>query len=447
MKRVAVVGLGHRAGKFIDDLLTRHRATAALAAFCDLSAIRMSAQNERLRSVHGVPAVPAYAPDRFEEMVRRERIDLVIVATIDSEHDGYIVRGLEAGCRVVTEKPMTVDARKCARILAAARGREDRLKVAFNYRWAPPNVTVRALLADGVVGTVRSVLLEWLLDVRHGADYFRRWHSDKQASGGLLVHKATHHFDLVNWWTDSIPERVYAAGGLKFYGQENAVARGDAALTRYDRYTGEPLAAGDPFRLDLQENARFKALYLDAERETGYIRDRNVFRPGITIEDDVSVVVRYRGGMTLSYVLNAFSPREGMRVMFNGDRGRLEYVLFAKSSGEAAENDEGAAAGKSEADGRVSVRVFPHFAPAYEVPVTVAGGGHWGGDPLLFAHLFSAEGWAEDDRWRCGAGPEQGAASMLVGVAGNQSLREDRPVAIDELLPLRPAARRLSELP
>lgn len=67
---------------------------------------------------------------------------------------------------------------------------------------------------------------EWLLNTEHGADYFRRWHRDKRNSGGLLVHKSTHHFDLVNFWLNSEPETVYAQGDLRFYGKANAEERG-----------------------------------------------------------------------------------------------------------------------------------------------------------------------------------------------------------------------------
>lgn len=451
MKRLAIVGLGHRAGRFVDELVERHRAQVELAGFCDLSAVRIAAQNGRLRERHGLPPVPAYPPERFEEMLRKERADAVLVATVDSEHDGYIVRALAAGCRVVTEKPMTIDAEKCRRILAASAGDPGRLRVAFNYRWAPPNAAVKSLLSSGVIGRVRGVLLEWLLDVRHGADYFRRWHSDKELSGGLLVHKATHHFDLVNWWTDAVPESVYAVGGLAFYGRENAVLRGDGALAAYPRYTGEPRAAGDPFRIDLAADEWFRQFYLAAEKETGYIRDRNVFRDGITIEDNLNAIVRYRGGMVLSYVLNAFSSREGMRAVFNGDRGRLEYYLFAKSNGSRAETDEGFAAGSRAAAAEpplptesVLVRVYPHFAPAYTVPVGPGAGGHWGGDPLMIRHLFGEDGAA--DPLNRMAGPEQGAASLLVGVAGNLSMTENRPVDLSSLVPLKAGATRLSEL-
>src|SRR5437763_392954 len=69
---------------------------------------------------------------------------------------------------------------------------------------------------------VVSVDFHECLDTSHGADYFRRWHRLKQNSGTLLVHKASHHFDLANWWLDSMPMEVTAFGDLKFYGHNNS---------------------------------------------------------------------------------------------------------------------------------------------------------------------------------------------------------------------------------
>ena len=83
-----------------------------------------------------------------------------------------------------------------------------------------------------------------MLDTKHGADYFRRWHRDKAHSGGLLVHKASHHFDLVNWWIQSAPTRVFASGGLRFYGDvssgravhaSDTVAAGAVRVSRVPR--------------------------------------------------------------------------------------------------------------------------------------------------------------------------------------------------------------------
>lgn len=451
-KRFAFVGLGHRAGNFLAELAGRYARDADIVGFCDLSRVRMDTQARWLAERFGTPPVPGYGTADFDRMVREQQPTVVVVTTIDAQHHDYIVRALELGCDVITEKPMTTDADKCRLILAAAaRHPARRISVAFNYRWAPPNTKVRELLAAGTIGTVRSVNLEWLLDVKHGADYFRRWHSEKSASGGLLVHKATHHFDLVNWWLDAVPETVCAMGGLMFYGRDNAIARGEAERTVYPRYTGEAAAAADPFRLDLAANDRFKALYLAAEDETGYIRDRNVFRAGIDIEDNISVLVRYRGGALLTYTLNAFSSREGMRVAFNGDRGRLEYYLFEKSNPGKRENDEGLAepaerngAAPRHATERAFIRVYPHFAAPYDVEVKLGPGGHWGGDEPMWRHFFSAQPPADD--FGRDAGPEAGAASILVGVAANRSLAQAAGVRLDELIALAPGVRALSGL-
>ena len=77
-------------------------------------------------------------------------------------------------------------------------GRE--VVITFNYRYSPRNSALRQVIQDGTIGEVTSIDFSWVLDTKHGADYFRRWHREKKNSGGLLIHKASHHFDLVNWW-------------------------------------------------------------------------------------------------------------------------------------------------------------------------------------------------------------------------------------------------------
>ena len=283
--RYAFVGTGSGAISFMEPLVTTYRENNELVALCDLSPARMAYYNELLAGEWDYHAVPAYPADRFDEMLRTTKPDTVFVCTTDATHHEYIVRSLHAGCDVITEKPLTIDVEKCRAILEAVRVTGRRLRVAFNYRWAPFRTKVKELIASGVIGRVHSVNLEYLLDTNHGADYFRRWHARADQSGTLLVHKSTHHFDLVNWWLDAIPQQVFAYGDLVFYGKQNAINRGDAALTHYDRYTNEPAAANDPFRLDLNESEPFRKLYLAAEPDSGYLRDRNVFRDGITIQD------------------------------------------------------------------------------------------------------------------------------------------------------------------
>ncbi|MFF8934373.1 hypothetical protein ACF08O_06445 [Streptomyces paradoxus] len=101
---------------------------------------------------------------------------------------------------------------------------------------------------------------------------------------------------------------LYAHGGLFFYGDEAGTRRG---LARdYPRAHGSP-AADDPFAVRMADSPLLTALYLDAEASEGYHRDQNVFGPGVTIEDDMAVLVRYVSGTTLTYHLTAYAAWEG----------------------------------------------------------------------------------------------------------------------------------------
>ena len=441
-KRYVLVGTGVRARNFIYPLVENYREDGELVGLCDLSPTRMAYYNEQLAGQLHFHAVPTYAAKDFEKMIKEQRADCVIVTSKDSTHHDFIVRALRQGCDAITEKPMTVDAEKTRQILDVVAQTGRKVQVAFNYRWSAHRTKVRELLMADTVGRITSVNVEYLLNTNHGADYYRRWHATMADSGGLLVHKSTHHFDLVNWWIDAIPEQVFAFGRLDFYGKANAIARGDQALTTYPRYTGEPKAANDPFNLDMSGIESYKALYLNAEADSGYIRDRNVFREGIDIYDNMSVLVRYRTGVQLNYSLVCFSSREGMRVTITGDRGRIEYSEFQPTH--ILKNGEKEPEPSADDKGYETIRVYPLFKPSYEVPVTKLTGGHDGSDPILSEQMFSSKPPADPFNRR--AGHEQGAASILIGIAANQSIASNQPVNVSDLARLKPEAKHLSEL-
>ncbi|WP_329009499.1 Gfo/Idh/MocA family oxidoreductase [Micromonospora rifamycinica] len=433
-RRHALVGTGARAEMFVRALVTEHADTARLVAFADVNQTRMDAHNRWLAEL-GHPAVPTYRADDFTAMLARERVDVVLVTSVDVTHDEYIVAALRAGCDVVTEKPMTVDAARCRRILDAVAETGRRVTVAFNYRYNPLHEQVRRLLADGAVGEIGSVHFEWLLDVRHGADYFRRWHRDKASSGGLMVHKASHHFDLVNWWLDATPVEVYAAGRLFFYGDGG---RRHGYARDYDRAHDSPAAADDPFALRLAEHPRLRELYLDAEDEDGYHRDQNVFAPGVTIEDDMAVLARYSTGATMTYHLTAYAPWEGYRVMVNGSRGRLELEVTESDfvSPAAAGALKGAALHGDEAaaeNGAATLTLRPFWSPPTRIPVEgYTRQGHGGADARMTRVIFGGE----PDPLDRAATAHDGALALLTGLAANRSFATGDPVRVADLLTL-----------
>jgi predicted dehydrogenase len=427
--RYAVVGTGSRATMYIDAICGTHARHGDLVALCDTSSVRVSYHNQRLASRFGRAGVPGYDAGQFAAMLAEQRPDVVIVTTVDAYHHQYIAAAMEHGCDVITEKPMTTDDDKVAAILAAIERTGRRLTVTFNYRYSPAYTRVRQLVAAGAIGTPRLVDFSWLLDTSHGADYFRRWHREKDMSGGLLVHKATHHFDLVNWWIGDWPQTVFAMGSLSFYGREAAAGRGESYS--YSRYAGRP--DDDPFAIDLDRSPMLRGLYADAEEQTGYLRDRNVFGDDISIEDTMVVSARYRGGALLSYSLVAYSPWEGLRVAITGDKGRIElqerhgaHVIEETPTGEAV------------ADGPArSIRLFPMFRSPVDVEIP-AGGPH-GGDALMLEQIFDPAA-APDPDGRA-ASHLDGAASVLLGTAANRAIAAGGPVRLDQLSAALPATR------
>ena len=434
--RYALIGSGHRAQMYLDAIAGPHADVAELVALLDVNPARREFHRDR---VSAFAEVRLAGPEQLEEVIREQRVDRVIVTSVDHLHAEHVVRSLEAGADVVVEKPLTIDAPSARAIQEAIDRTGRRVVVTFNYRYSPRNSALKQVIASGEIGDVVSVTFEWVLDTQHGADYFRRWHRDKSHSGGLFVHKAAHHFDLVNWWIDDTPVQVYARGGLRFYGADAAAARGQAALPERGTHDGPH----DPFELDLRSDERLEALYLKAEEHDGYQRDRSVFDAGITAEDNLTALVDYSRGAVLTYALNAHSPWEGYRVALNGTAGRAELEVVERAEVVAKGEDgrahvDPSAVAVTTADEGVRRRgerlvVQKHFAPARELEIPEGVGGHGGGDALLLRDVFV--GPVHDELGRP-SDHRDGLRAISVGICGNESLATGAPVGVTEFLGL-----------
>jgi predicted dehydrogenase len=240
----------------------------------------------------------------------------------------------------------------------------------------------------------------------------------------LLVHKSTHHFDLVNWWLSALPEQVMATGRRRFAVPETAKRLGLAnpgkRCTDCDEKTKCPLL------LDLSANEELNSLYHQQESYDGYHRDRCVFSPEIDIEDSMQVLVHYNTGATLKYSLNCFCPWEGYAIQFNGIKGRLEH----KCEETVYINGDGTVPGALKKEG-TQIRIYPTREPAYEVPLWEAMGGHGGGDDVMLSDLFETN---EPDKYLRAADHRSGAYSILCGIAANQSISSGEWVRINDLV-------------
>jgi len=374
----------------------------------------------------------------FDKMLDETKPDYVIVTTVDATHDEYIVRALDKGYNVITEKPLTTDETKLKRILDAEKRSGKKVIVAFNYRHSSHNTRLKEVLASQRIGKITSVDFHWYLNVYHGADYFRRWHSIMAKSGSLWVHKATHHFDLLNWWLNSEPVEVSAYGSLEHYGKNNSF--------RGTKCRGCEHKPNCKFYWDINRDKRLVDLYVKNEQHDGYLRDGCVWRNEIDIYDKMSAQIIYANGVTANYSLTTYSPYEGWKIAFNGMKGRIEswedVPYLEKMAVDQANRHatEMSADDKAKANEFRQIMVMDNFSKDYEmINIPKVAGGHGGGDQVMQRRIFIDK---KDNPHHIMADTRDGAMSILIGIAARKSIKEKRPVKISELTDLLPVANR-----
>ncbi len=430
--RLVQVGTGHRGSGFWGkELLENFKDVVMLTGVYDINPGRAA----YAKALYGNDCKQY---NGFEEMLKTEQPDYVIVTTVDATHNEYIVKALNMGFNVITEKPMTTDEVKCKQILDAEKASGKKVVVAFNYRHSVHNMQLKEILAAQRVGAITSVDFHWYLNVYHGADYFRRWHALINRSGSLWVHKATHHFDLLNWWLNSEPVEVTAYGALNHYGKNNAF--------RGTKCRGCEFKDKCKFFWDINKDKRLVDLYVKNEQYDGYLRDGCVWRNEIDIFDKMSAQIIYANGVTANYSLTTYSPYEGWHIAFNGMKGRIEswedIPYLEKVPVDQANHHQ---TEMSSADDAIpgqfrQIMVMDNFAKDYEIYSTPKiTGGHGGGDVRMQRRMFVDK---NDNPHHVMAGTREGAMSILIGIAARKSILEKRTVKISELTDLVPMANR-----
>jgi len=359
-RRYAIVGTGVRGiGMWGRPLVQKYGDVLDFVGLCDVNPLRVEVAKKNI----GV-ACPTFTS--LDEMLDKTKPQLLMVTTVDATHEGCIVKALERGVDVLTEKPMVIDETQCQAVIDAEKRTGRKIGVTFNYRYAPKHRKIKEIIQSGEIGQVTSVDFSWYLDTSHGADYFRRWHRLREKGGSLWVHKSTHHFDLVNWWLDADPVEVSAFGSLQTYGKKGPF--------RHTNCRPCPHKANCSFHWDMTKSANLMALYADCEKADGYLRDGCVYKEDVNIPDTMNAVVRYSNGVSMSYSLNTFMPVEGYGLAFNGTKGRLEVRDFERQPWKVPNETE--------------MHVIKNFGERVRIDIANAEGGHGGGDDVLRDLIF-----------------------------------------------------------
>ncbi len=402
-KRLAMVGTGSRGiGMWGTPLMEDYPDLLEFVGLCDINPERPAVAQKAI-------GTKAATFTDFDQMIKTTRPDAVIVTTVDGYHWKYVCRAMELGCDVICEKPLCTEASQAQAIIDTQKKTGRKLTVTFNARHGSSSMKLKELLMSGEIGEIYEANYDEFLDRSHGADYFRRWHAFRQNSGSLFCHKASHHFDELNWWVDSDPVEVMAYGKLNVYGHNGPFRHANCRSCIFKDKCS--------FFWDITKDPWYMKLYVECEDSDGYYRDGCVYRSGIDIYDTMTAQIKYANGALVSYSLNAAVPYEGQFIVFNGSKGRIELRNYNKQPWQVTNDAE--------------IRLTKIDGSTTVIPVAAEEGEHGGSDKRIRDMIFRPSG---KDPLKQEAGMRAGLMSSLIGIAGFTSIDEREPVRISDLV-------------
>lgn len=322
---VAVVGAGGR-GSTYARYAERFPAAMKIVAVSDINPYR----RKRMASAHGIPADRQFGD--FHEILAAGRVaDAMVIALPDDLHYEPAMAAMAQGYDLILEKPMAQTEQECLDLLKRQRETGSIVGVCHVLRYAPYFQALKSAIDDGLIGDVVSVQHMEPIEYAHMAHSYVRgnWH-DSKATTPIILAKSCHDLDIIKWFVGKKCEEVSAEGSLMLFKEANAPAGAPARCT-----DGCPHEATCPFSaLDIYVTKRqhmhvfdLPNGYTDEDvveklRTTDY--GRCVFRCKNDQCDHYVTTLRFEGGVTAAFSMEAFTPWGGRRTRVMGTKGFIE---------------------------------------------------------------------------------------------------------------------------
>lgn len=213
--RLALIGVG--------DMGTGHVSGFDRIEECEIVWIADPNESNVNRAMHYIRRnKPGIVSDFRELLDKQDSYDAVVISVPNYLHREVAIPFLEMNKHVFLEKPVAPTLEDCDAILSAAKNSNVILQIGLVYRYSNLYRRMKQELSRGRLGDVSLMWCKEFRDPFPPVD----WFYDETKSGGALVEKDCHHFDIFNWMIDSNPVRVFASGGQHVIrdGQQNLIS-------------------------------------------------------------------------------------------------------------------------------------------------------------------------------------------------------------------------------
>lgn len=404
---VVIVGAGNR-GTVYTDYALKYPDVVKIVGVSDINPDRA----QRMAKKHNIPADRVYG-DFHEIMAVPKFADAMIIATPDDVHFEPCMMALALGYDVLLEKPMAQTAEQCRRLLAQSRKYGRILATCHVLRYAPYFLALRHFITNGTIGDLVSIQhMEPIQYAHMSHSYVRgKWRDSKQTTPIILA-KSCHDLDIIRWLVDSPCESIVADGSIYLFKESMAPAGAPARCT-----DGCPHEANCPYSaIDIYVRKKgylyvFDNLdknddnaIMERLRTTEY--GRCVYHCDNDQPDHYVADMVFKGGVTSSFTMDAFTPWGGRRTRVMGTRGMIEGDM------------------KSFTITDFLTRKTSVWNMDVNEVAEYKGAGHGGGDLALFRDFVEAV--AYQDPARLSSTVDVSIESHLMGFAAEKSRKSGR---------------------
>ncbi len=379
---IGIIGLGARSQAYtinIPKFFSQHK----IIAVCEKDEERLENYTE-----HYFKDKPVDKYTDFNEMLKDERLDAVVITTPDYAHLEVVSAAMDRDIHIILEKPIEASAERATAIYERAKGYKKTLMLGFVLRYTPVVKKLKSIIDSGEVGDIISISAAEYLEVGHSSSYMRRWHRYRKYSGGMMNTKCCHDIDVIRYLVGGDIKKVSAIGKLGIYTKKEGVAEHccdcpekDTCLYSFN-YTG------------YKSKTRFDCM-----------EDICVFNSEKDVIDSESMLVEFENGVNLAYELAMGCAYETRKGTITCTKATIDYNVKERTI-------------------RIQQRGGGEIIHITQ-PEPKAG--HGGGDLGLLEHFFEcceSGNYANDAR--------DGLIATLTCMAGEKSIAEERAVRLEE---------------
>ncbi len=320
--RIGIIGAGQRTCFHGGCVFRECADEMVLAGLCDNKSGRLEHARGMYSEFFG-DKIELY--EDYRKMLEQADLDGVYISSPNHLHEEMALAALEKGVHVLCEKPMATSLAACDRMMAAAGKAGCVLGLGMQMHYRERYHKVREILESGRIGEPAML---WCTEYRGPFKGMKEWVWDSKVSGGAIVEKNCHHYDIFNLWLKSNPTTVYASGNIMKHKTGSGVTSNivDNAWIINDYENGARGMIGICFLGEMNAHYREFGVHATEGRITFSSRDNEVLHVEYTSGDTEQIAINrnLRGGLFRDFL---DSIREKREMLVTGSMGRDSLLV------------------------------------------------------------------------------------------------------------------------